>query len=348
MILLKAIWMTAAAFMLGGILLWLALLVSHSLAKRRDRRLAAHADLWLERVIDVLDGREPPEHLPHPRNGEEMEAVIGLLRELADRFRGTYAGRMVLVLEKIGAAGFGLKLLGSKLADNRVRGCALLGWCGADGRVDEALEKTLEDKHSRVVLEAASALVRRHAVKDILPVVRALCRSRAAKSLLARDLFRRWGEAESKDWSGLLDEHWTEDGWILLLEAAGATGRGEWTPRIARLTKHASPDVIRAALAALASLGDPQGADAAERCCHHDRWQVRRDAVAALAACADPRQSHDLFLKLLGDESFEVRREAIQALIRSGGGEKLRALTPADDWQRGLFREAGIHNQHVP
>src|SRR5690606_20893671 len=126
-----------------------------------------------------------------------------------------------------------------------------------------------------------------------------------------------------------------------------ASGRGEWTPKIAAQTKHPSPDVIRTALAALTSLGDPQGAAAAQSCCFHDRWQVRRDAVSALAACGDPRHTHDLLLDLLSDESFEVRREAMRALVGTGGRERLERLTPADDWQRGLFREAGIPYQQA-
>ncbi len=342
MIFLQVIWIAAAVLIVLSLFLWVALLAAHIVAKRHDLRAAGFSEVWLERLLDVLDGTQPPEVLPVPASREEAEAVISLLRSIGERFRGSYGERMSLVLEQIRAADLGLQLLRSRSSNNKVRGCALLGWCGPHPAVQPALENALNHRDSRVVLEAASALVNRGTVSDIVLIVLALCRSRAAKSLLARDLFRRWGETDQGNWSALLERDWTEDGWILLLEAAGASARGEWTPLIARQAKHPSPLVVQAALAALGVLGDPQGAPAAEQACRHERPQVRSQAIKTLGACGESNLALPLMEFLLADESFEVRRAALQGMLQFGGRSRLMEMAPTDYWQHELFKEAGL------
>jgi HEAT repeat protein len=173
-------------------------------------------------------------------------------------------------------------------------------------------------------------------------MVHALCRSRAAKSLLAHDLFRRWGAAEKSDWSGLLKSEWSDDGWVLLLLAAGASGRSEWTDLIAKHANHESPIVVKAALCALENLGEPKGAVIAGVACEHTNAQVRRQAVKTLEACGELDESYGSLLKLLMDESFEVRRAAFDGIIKLGGRSRLSELVPVDHWQSELFKEEGI------
>lgn len=249
---------------------------------------------------------------------------------------------MLLVLEQIRAVQYGMRLLRSNNANNKVRGCGLLGWCGPHKDVDIALTHVLEHHDSRVVLEAASALVRRNAIHDIAPLVNALCRSRAAKSLLAHDLFRRWGEKEQSDWSDLLKSDWTDDGWILLLQAAGSSGRSEWSDLIAKHANHESPLVVRAVLSAMENLGDPLGSVIAVEACNHPNAQVRRQAVKTIEMCGVLKESYEPLAKLLTDESFEVRRAAFDGIIKLGGRSKLSEMTPVDHWQRELFREEGL------
>ena len=349
MLMLKIIWMTAVVLIALALLLWIALLIAHAVAKRRDEMVAVWSDLWMERLLDVLDGTHPPETLPVPQSQGEMEAVIGLLRELGERFRGSYGSRMSLVLNQIQAADYGMKLLRSGRAENRIRGCALLAWCGPSEELDARLRKTLDDRDPRAVLEASAALVKRGSFDDIVTILKSLCKSRAAKSLIARDVFRQWAEKETRDWSPLLSQQWTEDGWILLMEASGAAARGEWTPLIARLVRHPSPSVVGSALVALQALGDPEGAEAAQFACGHDRFQVRRQAVRTLVACGDPAVIPPLLGRLLMDESFEVRRAAMDGLLKLGWRERMAVMEPEDDWQRELFKEAGLREmQAIP
>ncbi len=342
MVLLHVIWMVAAALLSLALLLWIALLVAHALGARRDARLRKFSDDWLDRLLLVLDGGDDPSTLPQPASRDEMEAVVGLLRELAERFRGSFRVRMVVVLQQIGAADFGKKLLRSWSADNRVRGAALLGWCGEDRQADEALDRALEDRDPRVTLEAAASLVKRRAVDDIERVLRSLCRTRAAHSLVARDLFRQWATEETSDWSQLLRREWPEPAWILLLEAAGAAARAEWTPWVAARASHPSPTVARTALRALETIGDPDGSAAAAAACGSDFPVVRRQAAAALGSCGSLADAGPILGELLGDADFEVRRAALEALLRLGGKPALVDPDGADAWQRELFREAGL------
>ena len=342
MIFLKVIWMAAAILIAVAICFWIGLLLVHVIAAHRDRRAAAHADVWLDRLLDVMEGSEPPDILPVPKSLEETEAVINLLRTLTERFSGSYGDRMLLVLNQIRAVEYGMRLLQSRHLNHKVRGCALLGACGPNAKVDRALGNALDHRDARVVLEAASALVRRGVVHDVEHMVRALCRSRAAKSLLAHDLFRRWGQIQQSDWSDLLKLEWSDDGWILLLQAAGASGRSEWTDLIAQHANHKSPLVVKAVLSALENLGEPKGAAIAKVACEHPNAQVRRQAVKTIEACGELNDCYDALLKLLTDESFEVRRVAFDGILKLGGRSRLSELNPVDHWQSELFKEEGL------
>ena len=342
MLVLHVIWIVAAVLVGCALVLWIALLGAHSLAKRADRMDARWREAWMIRLLDVLDGTAPVGTLPVPASKGEMESVIGLLREFGERFRGSYSNRMGSVLGQIRADAFGLRLLRKRDRTQRLRGCALLAWCGDSAQVDDCLRRALDDRDPRVVLEAAAALVRRQAVDDINPLVRSLCRSGAARSLLARDVMRQWGKGATGDWSALLTQQWPEDGWILLLEAAGSAARGDWTPWIARLVRHPSPSVVNAALAALSASGDPDGSLAAELACHHDKETVREQAARTLADCGDPNEILPVLETMLLDPSFDVRRAAMDGILRLGGGKRLRGRVPADHWQYELFNEAGL------
>ena len=342
MLVLHTIWIIAAALLAIAALLWCALLASHAAAERKERRIARYQDAWLERLLPVMDEDLPLPALPKPARREEMEAVLGLLRELAERFRGQYRDRLSAVLDQIDAPTFGRRLLCSRGIAQRVRGAALLAWCGPSEASNAALEHALGDRDPRVRLEAAMGLVRKGIVTDPVPMLKALCRDRAAHSLLARDAFRIWGKSAITDWSPLLQRPWPVDAWVLLLEAAGAAGRPEWTPLIAAQTRHGSTLVARTALAALETLGDPQGETAALDASAHASPAVRRQAARTLAACGTLDTCGGTLDSLLSDPSFEVRRVALRGLLALGGRPRLLSRPPTDVWQRELFLEAGL------
>ena len=342
MTLLQTIWLLAAILLGLALLLWFALLATHSMEARRAKKTARYHERWLDRLLPVIDDEEALKTLPRPKRREEMEAVIGLLRELGERFRGSYSHSITLVLDQIGAARFGCRLLESRWPSQRIRGAALLAWCGTNEESTRGLEHSLDDRDPRVRLEAAMGLARKQLIRDPERVLRALCRDRAAHSLIARDVFRVWGETETSDWSELLKREWPEYGWVLLLEAAGAAGRAEWVPWIVAQLRHPSRLVVRTALTALEAIGDPHGTDAARKACRHPDYAVRRQAAKTLAACGRLEECDATLLELLKDPSFEVRRRALRSLLDLGGKSLLTGKTPADDWQRELFVEAGL------
>lgn len=342
MTLLQTIWLLAAILLGLALLLWFALLATHSKEARRAKKTARYHERWLDRLLPVIDDEEALKTLPRPKRREEMEAVIGLLRELGERFRGSYSDSITLVLDRIGAAHFGCRLLESRWPSQRIRGAALLAWCGTNEASTHGLEDALNDRDPRVRLEAAMGLARKRLIRDPQHVLRALCRDRAARSLIARDVFRVWGETETSDWSELLSRQWPEYGWVLLLEAAGAAGRAEWVPLIVAQLRHPSALVARTALTALEAIGDPHGTEAARKACRHPDYVVRRQAAKTLAACGRLDECGATLMELLKDPSFEVRRRALRSLLELGGKHLLTGKAPADDWQRELFEEAGL------
>lgn len=342
MTLLQTIWLLGAILLGLALLLWCALLATHSSETRRAKKTARYHERWLDRLLPVIDDEEALKTLPRPKRREEMEAVIGLLRELGERFRGSYSHSLTLVLDQIGAAHFGCRLLESRWPSQRIRGAALLAWCGTDDESTAGLEHALDDRDPRVRLEAAMGLARKRLIRDPERILRALCRDRAAHSLIARDLFRVWGKTETGDWSDLLKREWPEYGWVLLLEAAGAAGRAEWVPLIVAQLRHPSRLVVRTALTALEAIGDPDGTEAARQACRHSDYAVRRQAAKTLAACGRLEECHATLMDLLEDPSFEVRRRTLRSLLELGGKNLLTGKAPADDWQRELFAEAGL------
>ena len=347
MVVLEIIWMTAWGFLLIALVLWFGLLLTHAVTKRRDFRIQVHRDQWFDGLLDVMDGGALPPSLPIPASREEMEAVLGLLRELADQLRGSYGENMKEILGRIEASDFGLQLLNSYWSEQRIQGAALLAWCPSEPEGNQALEKALADKDHRVVLEASVALVKRRAVRDIVAILEALCRSRAAKSLISHDLFRRWGAEFPTDLEGLLDREWPEDAWLLLYEAAGASGMAELTSQVARGTRHPSPRVAISALDALAKFGDPDGAEACRQACSHFRPEVRRQAAQSLTSTGTPEAALPVLESLLSDDSFEVRRCAFHGILAMGGKSRLLALPLADEWQSELMREAGLIERRI-
>jgi hypothetical protein len=342
MTLLQTIWLIAAVLLGFALLLWFALLTTHSMEARRAKKIARYHERWLDQLLPVIDDEEALKTLPRPKSRQEMEAVIGLLRELGERFRGSYSHSITLVLDQIGAARFGCHLLESRWPSQRIRGAALLAWCGTHHESTRGLEHSLDDRDPRVRLEAAMGLARKQLIRDPERILRALCRDRAAHSLIARDVFRVWGKTETVDWSELLKREWPEYGWVLLLEAAGAAGRAEWVPLIAAKLCHPSRLVVRTALIALEAIGDPLGTGATRQACRHPDHAVRRQAAKTLAACGRLDECDATLMELLEDPSFEVRRRALRSLLELGGRALLATKTPADDWQRELFLEAGL------
>lgn len=339
--LLDLILWAAVGLLAVAILLWIALILSHASEERREKRAAAMEDIWLDRLLPVLGGESEPDTLPAVGSREELDVVLALLRELLDRFSGSYRARLGDVLSRVGAEAYGLRLLQHRAAHERLRGSALLAWCDANEAVDHALRDVLGDRDPKVRLEAADALVRRGVKMDPGPLLVALGKDGIGRSLRARDLFRRWGSVTAVDWKLWLGRDVNEDARVLLLEAASASGTCD-AEFFSEQTRHPSPRVTIASLHALETAADPAGADAARAAFSHLRPEVRRQAARTLGACGGTAEDRDALFRLLEDVSFEVRKAAFSALLHMGGESALVNHRPVDRWQLELFREAGL------
>jgi hypothetical protein len=347
MLLLEVILWVTAALLAAALGLWGVLLGFHAWEERRDKRHAAMGDVWLGRLLPVLDGEIEVASLPKVGSREELDVVLALLRELLERFRGSYRDRLGLVLRGVGAELHGLQLLKHRAPHERVRGVALLAWCDADLQVDRALDAALEDRDPRVRLEAADALVRRGAVREIGRLLVALGKGGAGRSLRARDLFRRWGAATpGMEWSLWLARDWPEDARVLLLEAASASGTCD-AGAFCQQAGHPAARVAALALHALESAADPDGAGAARVASADPRDPVRLQATRTLGACGGTADDIGRLLELLGDTSFEVCKAAFDALRQAGAESRLRDHQPVGRWQSELFREAGFAAREV-
>ena len=341
MLFLHVILWTALGLMAVALLLWLALLLSHAAEERREKRAAAMGDVWLDRLLPVLGGESDPAVLPAVGSREELEVVLVLLRELLDRFSGSYRERLGGVLSRVGAEDYGLRLLQNRAAHERLRAAALLAWCESNDAVDHGLRNALGDRDARVRLEAADALVRRGVKMDPGPLLVALGKDGIGKSLRARDLFRRWGSVTAVDWKLWLGRDLNEDARVLLLEAASASGNCD-AALFSQQAAHPSPRVMIVSLGALEAAADPAGADAARAAFSHPRSDVRRQAARTLGACGGTPEDREALFRLLEDPSFEVRKAAFTALLDMGAQSGLARHQPVDRWQLELYREAGL------
>ncbi len=303
-----------------ALLLWGLLLLHRVLDNRRQRRLQQLQEVWLERLLPVLEGAEPSASLPAVRDALAMEAVLTLLRELLERFRGQYREELRGVLRHIGAEAYGLRLLGGWRAVARLRGCALLAWTGLEPATAASLRACLGDRRPQVRLEAAWALVQQGAPGTSLrEILLALEPSGMLKSERARDIVRRLAPGRGDELGALLEAAATDRARALLLEGLALCGDPALAGRVAVQLKATGPRVREAAVRALERLADPHYIGAVTALATDADAGVRK-AVAeyTVAMCAD-NEARNILYWLIHDADFDVQRTAIHGLARHGG-----------------------------
>ncbi len=313
-----------------ALMLWSLLLLHRALDNRRQRRLERLHDAWLDRLLPVLEGTEPVVSLPQVRDALTMEAVLTLLRELLERFRGQYREELRCVLRHIGAEAYGLRLLGRWRTVARLRGCALLAWVGTEPATAAALRARLGDRRPQVRLEAAWALAQHGApgisLREILP---ALEQADMLKSERARDVVRRLASGRSDELAGLLTEAATDRARVLLLEGLAVCGDPALAAQAAEQLKAAGARVREAAVRTLERLADPLYIAAVIALATDADAGVRK-AVAeyTTAMCADT-EARNILYWLIHDADFDVQRTAIHGLACHGGAPWRRLQSQA-------------------
>lgn len=339
---LTVLTLIAVALMLAAFLLWL-LLLAYRLADNRARawRSRIH-DQWLGRILPVLEGDAPVDTLVKIRHRAELEAVLGLLNELIERFRGQYREVIGQILIQVGGQDFGLQLLQDRHVTARLRGCALLGWTGKSPKVDLALIRALGDVHRQVRVEAACALALRKPEKKVLRDI--LDRLREVSALASdrvRDAVRRLSPGHAEELAAMLKTADSPRLRVLILDGLASAGELAWTDLIATELGSPSAAVREAAIKALRRLADPTHIPAVARLVDDPVYRVRLEAARFAAEVGPDSTTQAMLIRLAQDSHYEVQRKAVFSLAHTGGKawEDLIQAEAADPSLKALIHE---------
>ncbi|RBP39782.1 HEAT repeat protein [Roseimicrobium gellanilyticum] len=331
----------------AAVLLWLGLLLYRVMDNRQRRKREQTADRWLSLLLPALEGGQSLNALPRLRGRLETEAVLGLLRDLAERFRGQYRDNLHAVLKHIGAEEYGFRLLKKSSENFRMRGCALLAWMAPSARVDEKLAVLLRDPRPGVRLEAAHALAARSTPGISLQTIMTSLRgTEAMRSDRTRDIIRLMAPGQSPALGWLLQSAVDAREKALLLDGLAVAGDFMYATQAATYLSDASAKVRAAAVDALERLADPLHIDAVGVLARDPDPRVRL-SVAHYARTMHGDNTATTVLEFLAmDRHFEVRRTAVHALAvwRGRSWDHLTALARQDPLLESIMREATQSN----
>lgn len=326
-----------------AVLAWMALLVYRVLDNRRRARREKLSDEWLVRLLPVLEGDEGMASLPRPRGREEMDTVLGLLRELADRFRGQYQEDLVRILVHIDAEAYALKLLARRRPESKLRGCALLAWSGPSARADERLLKLLGDAHPHVRLEAAHALARRNPEGiTVETVVVPLRGTPAIYSDRARDIVRLLAPGKGRELGSLLVVSRNPRERVLLLDGIARAGDLTQTDVVAWQLTDPDSKVRAAAVSTLEKLSDPHHIQNVAGLVSDPSNKVRLAVARYAATMMGELTALAMLEQLASDPDFDVQRTAVHGLADWGGAswDNLARFAGRDTLLLSLVKEA--------
>jgi HEAT repeat protein len=313
--------------------------VDNSRRKRREQV----ADRWLSLLLPALEGGQDLVFLPRLRGRLETEAVLGLLRDLAERFRGQYRDNLHAVLHHIGAEDYGFRMVKRSSANARMRGCALLAWMAPSAKVDAKLAMLLRDARAGVRLEAAHALAaRRTPAISLETIITSLRGTGALRSDRARDIIRVMSPGHGGALGWLLETAVDPREKALLLDGLAVAGDFAHASQAAMFLNDNSPLVRAAAVSTLEQLADPLHIDAVVDLARDPDARVRKN-VARYAKTMHGDVTAIAVLETLSmDRNFEVRRIAVHALAAWKGRswDQLAFLAQQDPLLASLMKEA--------
>jgi HEAT repeat protein len=344
---LRILIVIALALAAMAVMLWMFLLVYRWVDNRGRQRRVQIADRWLSLLLPALEDGQGLAALPRLRGQMETEAVLGLLRDLAERFSGQYRDNLHAVLQHIGAEGYGLRLLKQASENSRQRGCALLAWMAPSAKVDEKLAVLLRDPLASVRLEAAHALVaRRTPGISLQTILTSLRGTEAMRSERTRDIIRLMAPGQSASLSWLLPSAESSREKALLLDGMAVAGDLVYATQVATYLTDDSARVRVAAVEALEQLADPQHIDAVAVLARDPEPRVRL-SVARYARMMHGDSTSVTALEFLSlDRDFDVRRAAVHALAiwRGRSWDHLASLATQDPLLESIMREAAQAN----
>ncbi|MQY03068.1 HEAT repeat domain-containing protein [Actinomadura macrotermitis] len=278
----------------------------------------------LARVFDLhrIDRPEPADVEPYLRD-PEPEVRAAALKALARTVRDGHAARgagdalaWALADEDAGVRGVAAAALRALpdlyLGDDGVRALLLAAARGGDAAVREAAAALLAE------LAAGAAELYAHALQDDEPHVRV----QAVLALIALHAFAEVAEAADDP---------AREVRVAVAEGLARLALPAGLPVLEQLLADHDPVVRMAAIDAAAELGVPEPLEGrVVTATAHASWQVRRRAVIALAEAA-PEVAVQPLLRALRDRIVDVRRSAVQSLEQwaTDRAEVVTALTEA-------------------
>lgn len=306
--------------------MWIGLILFRVGDNRRIKQRQAIRDRWLERLMILVEDPSGFASLEKVRGKQEMETVLGLLRDLAERFRGQYRDQLGKVLERIGAEEYALSFLNRLRARSRVRGCALLAWLESNPATDARLIERLQDRVANVRLEACHALATRHSPQASIDAILGLLRgTEAIFSSRARDVIRLLAPGRSADLASALKRARSPRERELLIEGLAEAADFTQSAAIAEHLDDPNPLTRIAVVRALEQLGDPSFQTPVAALANDPDRRVRLVVAKYSASMAQSQDHTGTLEKLALDDDFDVQRTAIHALVKLNG-ERLDAF----------------------
>lgn len=323
--------------------LWVFLIAFRLWDNRHEKQREAFADAWLMQILPVLEGDADISVLPKVHSALEMEAVLSLLRNLLERFRGQYQDQLMAMLVHIGGESHGLALLKKHHPTDRLRGCSLLAWTTPGERIDRSLRAALQDPHKQVRIEAAYALAMRQ-TRIVTPreILEALEDASALNSERIRDIVRQLAPGHAEELAHMLLHTQNARLRVLLLGGLAAAGDFTQSPLVAKQLPHPDASVREAGIITLELLADPEYLTAVATLIHDPNAKVRRAVAKYAVSMGQDAQALSILYTLRTDSDFDVKRTAIHGLYKADPQKLLEeiARSPADEITLALIREA--------
>ncbi len=313
---------------LGGLSLGLMmfLVLRRMVMDRWRRRLKAHRDEMLSRLLDYLAEDEPTDDVELAVKVRDARVLNEVIEHLLRSIRGEERDRLVVVLRSLGGVDQRLKQLRRGKEWERVKAATALRHFDQP-KVITALRAALDDPSSEVRGAAARALLALGAVDSAQVLIDKLVIEGSLRPHAIRDIFRRLGRPFCDDLIAVLRSD-VERARIVAIDALGASGELRVVDPLLRLISEGSKEITANVFRALALLGDPRALSVVMKGLRDPAWEVRCQA-ASCAGRIGAVEAKGLLARRLEDPNWWVRYRSAEALHELGeqGVWILRGLT---------------------
>lgn len=307
---------------IGIIGLEVAAIASYKIEREQREAIEAKTkEAIVGRVIEALD-RDEPLIIPLPR-GLRGRATRETLIAMIATIRGEARTRLVGALEERGYVERTVRLLRSRRAATRARGCMILGGMLSERANAPLLDRFRNDPDQNVRLTAAEALAEIGNALTSADLIEAVKHSSNWQRLRVANVISRMGETAVP---ALLDSLADEDEAILRLALdilCDIAHVPEFMP-VLRLLAHPSAEIRGRAVDLLGIAGDIDAIDQVMERAADAVWFVRVRAIKSMERLGVPMSDevadryYARLATLLSDEKWWVRQRAAQALANAG------------------------------